>query len=363
MTICKLFDFLFNKSSSPPKQTYDMVFVTHLPAFYKVNLYNALAKTSSVLVIFIAQQSKIRTPDFVEAPKHFTHYILYSGAFEKRGWFTSSLRLWHIFRGLHYKKLVLGGWDLIEFWLLAFFCTAHKNALALESSSFESKVTGWRAYIKKRFLKRIALVFASGEGQVNLLRQLGYRDLIKVTHGVGIFRYQNTIILSSHKLCKGRCLFVGRLAHEKNVVRLLEAFQHLPEYTLTLVGQGPQEAMLCGQAGSNVYFKGHVPNAALADIYAAHDLFILPSLQEPWGLVVEEALYYGLPVVLSNKVGAGLSFVEQYEVGIYFNPVEVLDMVRAIKWAVMHYDKLAEKVRAIDFEKHHARQVQQYKDA
>ena len=38
-------------------------------------------------------------------------------------------------------------------------------------------------------------------------------------------------------------------------------------------------------------------------MYAEYDILILPSLSEPWGLVVEEALYYGMPVIISDRVG------------------------------------------------------------
>lgn len=76
------------------KAEYDYLFVTHLPAFYKVNLYNEIAKHCKVLVIFIAQSSQIRTQDFTQNTCAFDYYILNEGAFERRRIPKSLFTLW-----------------------------------------------------------------------------------------------------------------------------------------------------------------------------------------------------------------------------------------------------------------------------
>ena len=69
-------------------------------------------------------------------------------------------------------------------------------------------------------------------------------------------------------------------------------------------------------AGGNIRFLGRLPNDRLPEIYERHDVFILPSLYEPWGLVVEEALFRGLPVIASDKVGSAADMVTALETGL-----------------------------------------------
>lgn len=52
----------------------------------------------------------------------------------------------------------------------------------------------------------------------------------------------------------------------------------------------------------NISFKPPIENVKLQTEFLNHDIFILPSVSEPWGLVVEETLYFGLPVMVSKIV-------------------------------------------------------------
>jgi 1,2-diacylglycerol 3-alpha-glucosyltransferase len=108
-------------------------------------------------------------------------------------------------------------------------------------------------------------------------------------------------------------LYVGRLAPEKNVMWLLEVFQHVhaacPNAMLAFVGEGPLETALVEQVqalgfSEFVRFPGPIPRNELDAIYAAADVFCFPSTTETQGLVVGEARAAGLPCVVVNAGGA-----------------------------------------------------------
>ena len=106
-------------------------------------------------------------------------------------------------------------------------------------------------------------------------------------------------------------LFVGRLEKEKGVRVLLDAWRRadLGEHAvLALAGDGPLGAEVAKQP-DNVQALGFVPRDHLPALYAAADVVILPSIRtetflEPWGLVVNEAMHQGTPVITSDAVGA-----------------------------------------------------------
>jgi len=83
---------------------------------------------------------------------------------------------------------------------------------------------------------------------------------------------------------------------------------------LLLVGDGKQRPQLEAYArekqGGKVLFAGYVPYSQLPMYYAVADLFVHPGLREPWGVSVNEAMACGLPVIVSDLVGASRDLVE-----------------------------------------------------
>ena len=107
-------------------------------------------------------------------------------------------------------------------------------------------------------------------------------------------------------------LYVGRLAPEKRVDRLIDAVARLrpawPDLVLALVGDGPDRARLerraASEAPSHVLFAGRQEGEGLAAWYRLGSVFVLASEHEPFGAVVNEALVAGMPVVCSDRAGA-----------------------------------------------------------
>jgi glycosyltransferase involved in cell wall biosynthesis len=102
-------------------------------------------------------------------------------------------------------------------------------------------------------------------------------------------------------------LFVGRLEREKGTRVLLEAWRLADlgsDATLAFAGSGPIRP-----EGKSILTLGPVPREELPALYAGADALVLPSIRtatflEPWGLVVNEAMHQGTPVIASDAVGA-----------------------------------------------------------
>ena len=102
-------------------------------------------------------------------------------------------------------------------------------------------------------------------------------------------------------------LFVGRLEREKGVETLMDAWRLAAlggDATLVLAGAGPVKP-----GGPGITALGPVPRDRLPALYAGADALVLPSIRtetflEPWGLVVNEAMHQGTPVIASDAVGA-----------------------------------------------------------
>lgn len=111
-----------------------------------------------------------------------------------------------------------------------------------------------------------------------------------------------------------RILYVGHFLYLKGMHLGLRAFARLlkeyPTARLTMVGKGPDEARwhkLANDLGinSHIDWQPWMPQAELAGLFIAHDVFFFPSLRDSGGMVVLEALSYGLPVVCLKLGGPG----------------------------------------------------------
>ena len=137
-------------------------------------------------------------------------------------------------------------------------------------------------------------------------------------------------------------LLVGRALPLKGFQNFLQAWDGLPRelharISAVIVGDGDHLASLRALAAarglSNVRFAGAKSAAELARYYAAADVFVLPSLVDVWGLVVNEAMCFGLPILASQYSGAAQSLVSG-EIGIVFNPLDIEGFTSRLRdWA------------------------------
>jgi glycosyltransferase involved in cell wall biosynthesis len=129
-------------------------------------------------------------------------------------------------------------------------------------------------------------------------------------------------------------LFVGKLEPRKAPDLLIEAFKGVDSVKtrLIVVGTGVMESWLRAQASDRVQFVGFQNQSAISHWYAASDVLVLPSSSgETWGLVINEAMASGLPIIASDKVGAAMDLVAHERNGYVFksgDPVSLADAMR-----------------------------------
>ncbi len=130
----------------------------------------------------------------------------------------------------------------------------------------------------------------------------------------------------------------ARFVEKKNLSRLLEAFalyrlHSKTSWSLVLLGDGPLRSDLFAQVDAlglrdEVVMPGFKQITDLPAYYALAGAFVLPSLEEPWGLVVNEAMASGLPVLVSSRCGCAPELVRDGVNGFTFDPQNVGEMAR-----------------------------------
>lgn len=325
---------------------FDIVYITNLPAFYKINLFNRISKNKKILVIYTEDRNNQRNTDFYSGDPEFEFISL--GQFKK---IEKIIRIIRILKKLDYKQLIVGGWDYFEFWTAVILSPSSKNSLVLESSILESASSGFKGFLKRVFINRISKVYASGKAQAELAKILKFKGEIRITKSVGIFNIVKQPIFIPVKQVS-KFIYIGRLSSEKNIELLIKTFNKLPHLTLNIIGFGPLEEQLKRLSGKNIYFHGAIENKELPKYYQNNHVFILPSISEPWGLVVEEAFNNGLPVIVSNQVGCSSEIITEDKNGIIFQLKERDDLMKIILKItdINYYNSLRENVCKMDFE-------------
>jgi len=334
---------------------YDTIFITNLPSFYKINLFNRIAIHKKILVVFTHDYNIQRNEDFYKGSREFTFVSI-----ANKSKLSKIIFILDLLKHTPYHHLIIGGWDQLVAWIAAFKSPRNKNGVVVESSIMESKTNGFKGLLKKLFFSRISKAYVSGKSQADLAKALGFKGQLIVTKGVGIFNIRpqpQYKVASSVKYF----IYVGRLAPEKNLQYLIETFNQLPELTLNIVGFGPHELFLKSIAKQSIVFHGAIPNTELYKLYQQNDVLVLPSVSEPWGMVVEEAFNSGLPVIVSNKVGCAEEIVNDSN-GIIFKLSEPDGLRNAIMkiQEIEYYNSLRLNVCKMDFDKIAEEQVKCY---
>lgn len=229
----------------------------------------------------------------------------------------------------------------------------HTNFPAYLAGYGLSWAEGWVWTHLRNFHDRARLTFCPSRATRDLLRAHGFHDRIRIwSRGVDsdLFHPGRRRESIRQRLAPGAeriLLYVGRLAPEKRVDVLVEAFREVRSLSrrrvaLVLVGDGPAAPSLRRAATPDIRFTGYLRGVELAEAFAAGDIFVFPSDTETFGNVVTEAMASGLPVVAPSEGGV-TETVREGETGILVPPGNPRAFARATL-SLLHDDDLRERL-------------------
>ncbi len=273
---------------------------------------------------------------------HVPNWALWPGLGHFFGLFNPGL--WTLIRDDHFDAVLICGYYFASAWiaLVAAKCYGTPILFVSDSHSLRSwrAQSSWKLQIKKILLRWIFSladgVVVSSSGGVEYVKSLGFPGERVVLAPTAVDNHwwteqaakvDRSAVRAAWQIpAEGSVtLFCGKLQPWKSPMDLLEAFAraNAPHSYLFFAGDGPDRSNLERRAAElgladSVRFLGFLNQSQLPSAYCAADLFVLPSLFEPFGLVVNEAMLCGLPVVVSDRVGARFDLVRPDENGYVF---------------------------------------------
>ena len=250
-----------------------------------------------------------------------------------------SIMLWNRLSELSPEVVLVPGYYMLPGIAIALWAKVHDatSVLMTESTAGDHKRVWWKEALKG-FGMRVLFDWAvsGGRAHVEYLHELGF-PANRIVGGYDVvdnqmFRTGTDALEGQEPTTYGLpdqkyFVYVGRLAEEKNVKTLLACWLDYRRaggtWPLVLVGDGAEakslkESALASGFGSDVIFPGLKSSRSLLPFYAFAGCFVLPSTREPWGLVVNEAMASGLPVLVSTACGCAPDLVEEGRNGFTF---------------------------------------------
>ena len=290
---------------------------------------------------------------------NYPYQLLYTGSYDEIGTGNLMIRLFFKVLLSNANLVLLPGYYRPEHWAMLLACLLRrKRRVVFSDSTIRDKPTRILVNVAKRFFLFFCdAAFTYGQrGKENLI-SLGIKpsNIVIRCQAAALpknYKIESVIdgrILKSPSSISPRFLFVGRLSDDKSIDVLLEAFaitiSKYPESSLIIVGKGHEEEKLINLAfalgvSDHVKFLGGLDLDAIASEYQKATCLILPSRKEPWGLVVNEALHYGCPVIASDNCGCVPELLQDSEVGMVFETDNVLNLSAAMIKAPIHFSNI-----------------------
>jgi glycosyltransferase involved in cell wall biosynthesis len=249
--------------------------------------------------------------------------------------------------------VLLGGWESPAYWqLLVLAKLTGVRTVGFYESTLQTQrhSRGFIGLMRRFYFASLDAVVVPGPAARAAVMALGI-DPLKVIVGfnavdgssVAEAARSHRLSLRGRKSAGHQYVYIGQLIERKGVDLVIDAFASAREEgdTLAIYGKGPLEDELrhrCRHHGVEhaVSFKGYVPNKAIPNALAESHTLVLPSRQEVWGLVVNEALAAGIQAVVSDVAGVAASVAGME--GVFLAQPEVTSVADQMRSAREQWD-------------------------
>ena len=317
-----------------------------------IQLTDALAREDDVAVHLVSQ-TRLGVPEMISSTADVARY---SGVLHGRHSDVLGYPGRRVLKSIFAHRLPQllhnhGIWHPMNHWAARMCRSSGVPMVTQPHGMLEPWALAWRSWKKhlalwvyqRRDLESASVLFATAEQEAERFRRFGLRQPIAVIpNGVELDFAKAPMRPNQVVAANGprKALFLGRIHSVKNLLSLLDAWaaRDSPDWLLQLAGpdEGGHLAEVRQRIAAlglqdRVQYLGSIDDAHKGAIYAAADLFILPSFSENFGVVVAEALSHGLPVIATR--GTPWQGLEQHGCGWWVEPT-VDGLIGALRDAV-----------------------------
>lgn len=325
---------------------------------YRIDFFNSLNEEFDATFYFEFEntlEQNFNQKLLIDRLNFVPHYL-------KKGlWGIKNLRLdvWRVLQRLNPEIVFISEYNLLGLLVCLYKCLCNSK-LEIVTICDDNLIMAQSAGRVKRFTRYVMLhllsmvILADQKAKNWYEANLSYKSrylYFPIVQSDDVFRERleqslpiaNELLQKYDLSGKKVILYVGRLAEVKNIPLLLDVFVRLEKefsgIVLFIVGDGPLREQLEKSIKESlehkiIFFVGQKEGVELMAYYNLGSIFVLPSLYEPFGTVVNEALLAGCYVLCSSKAGA-TCLIQDGENGSCFDPHDSDDLLMKLKKAVL----------------------------
>ena len=319
-----------------------VLWLANVPSPYRVDFFNKLGRECELTVLFEKRTSEERDISWLNYNfLNFKGIILKGVSVTQDSAFCPTVLRY--LKNNRYDYIVLTNFTTPTGMLAIEYLRRRGISYWLESDGgFAKSGKGLKERVKRHFIKGAAAYFSTGSTHDEYYLQYGAKK-------DKLFRYPFTSIAENDILSAPATtaqkkeirkklnmteqkiiLSVGQFVYRKGFDLLLEACKSVDKSVgiYFVGGEATQEYLdiVAKYAMTNVHFVGFKGKGEIAEYYKAADIFVLPTREDIWGLVINEAMAYGLPVITTDMCAAGLELVENGVNGYIIPSENVTDL-------------------------------------
>ena len=335
-----------------------LALLTEIIAPYRIPVFNALAARDDIdlHVIFLSENDpSLRQWPVYKNEIRFSYEVL--PAWRRRvGKYNLLVNrgVGAALRRFRPNAVLCGGYNYLASWQAAWWAKSQKLPLLLWSESTANDHRRGRLeveFLKFRFIRLCKAFVAAGKSSRDYLIAMGASpervfvapnavDVEFYAAAARSARQDAAAVRARHGLPSRYFLCAGRLVPEKGIFDLLAAYAKLEadersQIGLVFAGDGASRSQLEERAAAInpgcVRFRGFVHREELAELYALAEALVFPTHSDPWGLVVNEAMACGLPIIASELAGCVPDLVANAENGFIVPSGSVEELARAMR--------------------------------
>lgn len=314
-----------------------ILFLTNVPSPYRVDFFNELGKLIDLHVIYERKKPSDRDKSWC-AKKAINFKETYLNGINVGNDSAFSFSILKYLRDKSYDIILVGGYSTpmgmlaIEYLKIANkpFILNGDGGIIKEDSNFKYK-------FKKHFIGSASAWLSTGKNTTDYFMNYGGKENKTFEYPFTSIKEQDIVqsVVGENEKKQLRkklllveeniILSVGQFIHRKGFDVLIESMKAMPKnYGVYIIGAKPTEEYLKLKEDynlTNLHFVGFKTKQYLSEYYKAADLFVLPTREDIWGLVINEAMSYGLPVITTEACVSGIELIKNNENG-YIIPVD-----------------------------------------
>jgi len=318
----------------------NVLWLTNIPSPYRVDFFNDLGKTINLTVLFERDKASDRDKSWSKSEyENFKAIFLKGINITQDTALCPSIIKWVIKK--KFDVIMITNYSSPTSIIAIEFMKLNKIPFVIEADGgfLKSDKSKLVKGFKKHLISSASYWFSSGEITDNYFKYYGAKS-------ERIFRYHFSSIYLNNILDqpisntekqklkmdlfqnqKSNAIAVGRFIKSKNFDLLIKAWIEVDrKYELIIIGSGPEkesyEQIIEKNKLNNIKIINFKSKEDLIKFYLASDLFVLPTFEDVWGLVINEAMACGLPIITTNKCIAGIELVESGINGEILNPLD-----------------------------------------